>query len=138
MIIKKWKKNSAFYWTIVNFRNRLLYTNLIQITFKNPWFFPKYEDDFGGISGLRLYGWLFFYFGRVYSGILYPSREGDIGDGIIDNAGNKWYLGTRGQIPNFDKKIKELRKKLRKGYHIKYVRNYREDGKYDLSIVVSK
>ena len=104
MIIKKWKKNSAFYWTIVNFRNRLLYTNLIQITFKNPWFFPKYEDDFGGISGLRLYGWLFFYFGRVYSGILYPSREGDIGDGIIDNAEINGILGLVDKYPILTKK----------------------------------
>ena len=138
MIIKKCKKDSTFYWTIANFKNRLLYTNLIQITLKEPWLFPKYEDNFGGIPGLRLYGWLFFYFGRVYSGILYPSEEGDTGKGILDKSWKKWYLGTREQFKDFDKAIKEMKRQWRKGAHIEYMRTYQKDGKYNISVIVSK
>lgn len=135
MILKKWKKDSTYYIMKVNFKTHLAYTDIIQITLKEPWFFPKYEDNFAGIPGLRLYGWLFFYFGRYYAGIVYPAFDNEKTN-LQDKAGKYYHIVFKDKIKNF-KKYKNLLKL--KNVNVLFEKiNEKDDGSYDLSCFVYK
>jgi len=107
--LKYHQGKETYFWDRIDFRNGTLYTNTIQITLKDPWLLPKYEDDFAGIEGLRLYGWLFFYFGRFYKGLIYPALEGEEGNGFIDNDNKKWFFVGKDKIENFNSIIARLK-----------------------------
>ena len=139
MLIKKWSGEETTYWMKANFKNQTAYTDVIQITLKNPWLIPKYEDDFAGIEGLRLYGWLFFYFGRYYAGLLIPAEQDDdiekesYKKPLIDPEGNKWVLVPRNKIQNFQSALSRIKYAARKKWFITYEKNYNQDGTYSIT-----
>lgn len=139
MLIKKHvsKTKETTYWMRANFKNRTVYTDIVQITWENPWLLPRYEDDFGGWQGLRLYGWLFFYFGRVYEGILIPyDAVGDVKKPLVDKDGNKWCLITKDKIHDFSSIRQKTKLALRKNWDITYKKNYNEDGTYSVTQII--
>lgn len=139
MLIKKWKKDSTHYWMKVNFKNKTAYTDIIQITLENPWLLPKYEDDFAGIKGLRLYGWLFFYFGRYYAGFIYPATRMDkITTPIVGPDGNRWFVITKDKIENFNSSLALIKKYSRVGFDVVYSRHYIDEKKYNIIATIKK
>lgn len=124
MIVKKWNKNGSYYWMKVNFKNKTVYTDIIQITLEKPWFLPRYEDDFAGIKGLRLYGWLFFYFGRTYQGFIYPAEDSDTGKTLIDKTGKHWNVLPREKIVDFESNLKLMKRGTRKGMELVFTLHY--------------
>lgn len=100
-------------------------TDVIQFTFKNPWFLPKYEDNFAGVEGLRLYGWLFLYFGRLNNGFIYPALSSDDRKRLFDKKGNGWFFVGRDKIENFDDDVKTMKRLIRNGHRVKWKRAYR-------------
>jgi len=134
MVIKHWRTKETFYWMKVNFKTATAYSDVIQITLKDPWWFPKYEDDFAGVKGLRLYGWLFFYFGRVYTGFIYPAEETDTYKKcIVDKNGKKWLYFSKENVDDFDKAVKIRKKAIMKGYKMKFERKYQGE-KFDVIV----
>lgn len=138
MLIKKHTKDGITYWMRANFKNRTAYTDIIQITLEKPWLIPKYEDDFGGWKGLRLYGWLFFYFGRVYEGMLIPMdpKDVDVKKPLVDKNGNKWSLIPKDKMDDFKAIKKNTRFALRRKWNITYERNYNDDGTYSITQII--
>lgn len=135
MLIKKWKTGETIYWMKANFKNRTAYTDVIKITLKEPWLIPKYEDDFAGLEGFRLYGWLFFYFGRYYAGLLVPAEKEDFEftenenkKPLIDEMGNEWWLMPKTKINDFNSILSRVKHAARKKQKITYERNYKKDG----------
>lgn len=88
-ILKIAKKNSTIMFHMVNFKTQEAYSMYFQVSFKNPWWLPKYEPNFG-IINIPLYGWLFFSFGRLTEGIVCPTKEENMK--IKDSEGNSYYL----------------------------------------------
>lgn len=132
VILKKWKKNSTHYTMKVNFDNNLVYTDILQITLHDPWLLPKYKDNFAGINGLRLYGWLFFYFGRYYGGILYPAFDNSDDPCIVGKDGKRYYIMPRDKVNDFEKAKKVLKRLKRKDKIIFSKQNEKEDGSYNI------
>jgi len=56
-----------------------------------PWWLPKYDPNFTS-KNIPLYGWLFFYFGRLTEGLIFPTDEVDCK--IKDSDGNGYHLYT--------------------------------------------
>lgn len=132
MLIKHWSKNETHYFMKCNFKNKTVYTDVIQLTLKNPWWIPKYEDDFGGVKGLRLYGWLFFYFGRYYAGLIFPAEnEDDTENSLVDKNGKKWFVMQKNNIEDFESFIIRIKKAKRKNLNVKYSREY-HNGKFNV------
>lgn len=127
MLVKKSHSKETWYYMIANFKYNILYTNVIQITLKNPWWIPKYKNDFAGIKGLKMYGWLFFYFGRVYHGFLYPANEGNNG-GLRDKNGRHWYVLGKEHHPSFQADLSQMKDYIKNGYSVSYDYSYSEDG----------
>lgn len=141
MLIRKWKSHSTWYRMIANFKYGVVYTNIIQISLKNPWLFPKYEDNFAGIDGFRLYGWLFFYFGRAYYGFLYPAEKETTG-GFLDKNGTRWFIAGKNkrkdEIDTFLTDVRNIKNLIKMGYRIVWTRTYLENGQYNISAVIQK
>lgn len=67
-----------FTWNVmkVNFKTKEAYSLYFQFSATDPWWIPRYEPHFGEMD-ISLYGWLFFYFGRLTEGILYKTNDSD-------------------------------------------------------------
>jgi hypothetical protein len=85
------RTNGTVFFTIINFKTQEVYYLYFQLSLKNPWWLPKYEPNFSS-ANIPLYGWLFFYFGRVTKGIVCPTD--DVDAKIKDKQGNRYHLYT--------------------------------------------
>ncbi|WP_097006333.1 hypothetical protein [Lacrimispora amygdalina] len=133
MIIKYWRKNGSFYFMKADFKYKTAYTDVIQFSLKDPWLFPKYKDDFAGYEGLRFYGWLFFYFGRVYTGLLYPSEaENETVKTLVDPQGHKWLFLPREKVVDFETVLSNIKTCYRNGKELEFTRNYHGE-RYDIT-----
>lgn len=136
MLLKKWKNNETWYFQIANLRRLESYTYVVQITLKNPWLIPKYEDNFANVTGLRLYGWLFFYFGKYEYGLMYPTE--DINASIMDSNRQHYSVLAKEKIANYKSVKKCLRKARRKHWDISYRKEMLQNGNYNIIVHVSQ
>lgn len=98
------RKNGTFKISYVNFKTMEARALYLQFTLKDPWWIPRYEKHFGK-ADIPLAGWLFFYFGVLTEGIVYP---GDEKANIIDANGNRYYyigFATRAEADDYHKKV---------------------------------
>lgn len=90
------RKRFTFLISVADFSSQECYEIYFQFSLTDPWWFPKYEQEFGK-SKMPLYGWLFFYFGRRSIGVLVPSGNGSepiAKKPIYGNNGHLWRLYT--------------------------------------------
>lgn len=137
MIFKKEKYKDkgcrSYHWIVANTKKKLMYIYTLQLTLKNPWLLPKYKDNYLGIEGYRLYGWLFIYFGKYCSGILYPGKIEDKGGFVY--KGQRYFVASRDKNPNIPKFIKIMEK--RKSSNVTITKEYINDEKYNVTIKIS-
>lgn len=76
-ILDKRKVGHTYGCTIVNFKTQECYDLYFQVSLKDPWLIPRYRREFGKAK-MPLYGWLFFYCGRMTRGIVYPINKSEI------------------------------------------------------------
>lgn len=98
------RKNGTFKISYVNFRTSEARALYLQFTFKDPWWLPRYEKHFG-TADTPLAGWLFFYFGVLTEGIVYPGDEKSL---IFDGDGNGYYyigFATRAEADDYHEKV---------------------------------
>lgn len=110
IIYHKRIRGSFLFW-IIDFDTQEVYSTLFQFSFKDPWWLPRYEPEYGKIK-TPLYGWLFFYFGRETSGVIVPAKRGEVSTAkkpIYDRFGNRWHMygfDDKQMAKNFRKIIK--------------------------------
>lgn len=84
-----------FLFAFANFKTQECYEWYVQLSFKKPWWIPRYDPYFLNDGKWPLAGWLFFYFGRHTRGAIIPCTDSDVGDGekpIIDKAGDPYMI----------------------------------------------
>lgn len=90
MLLKINRVKSTWQFMKVNFKTKECYSVYIQLALKEPWLLPKHDNHFGNLD-IPLWGWLFFYFGRITEGLLSETSNEDAK--IIDKrTGKKYYL----------------------------------------------
>lgn len=111
------RKRFTFLISIADFSSQECYEVYFQFSLEDPWWFPKYEPEFGD-SKVPLYGWLCFYFGRRSIGVLVPSNameESKAKKPIYDCNGRLWHLYAfpdSGMAKDFRKISKKYRRTI--------------------------
>lgn len=88
-ILKVERIGGTFLLYVVNFRRKTMFRYYFQFSFKKPWLLPGFQKNYENL-GFDLYGWLFFYFGKEYTGLLYETTDKETV--LKDKKGKSYYL----------------------------------------------
>lgn len=115
-ILKVERIGGTFMVHVANYKKKTMFRYFFQFSFKKPWLIPGVERNYNKLE-FDLYGWLFFYFGKEYTGLLYETNDKET---VLKNRkGQSYYLFS---LDSYAEKMM-MKKHLKLGTHFKVEKN---------------
>ncbi len=129
MILEIKRSRGTIWFVLASFKTKEVYSLYFQFSLQDPWWIPSHKH----IGEIPLWGWLFFYFGRLTEGVLEEIDAGESDDKkmIVDRKGNAYAICTIS-----GKQMREkVRSAIRRGAEIHVEKQTWPDGTIDRTII---